>query len=388
MANMPMQPVQDAGIFSNIVQMLGMRGSQDAGQQLLPQQPEMVAPAQPNFAPQGSFDPAQVQQVQQAPEAPMDGILKGGMDESKQQRLLLLSAALMSPGGISDKLRLAALSQAAYTELQGEAGKNDLAKQVEADRLRMDSESNRTLRGAQTAESQQRTGESAVKVPLEIARIRMDTKKLEVEVDLAERRYKALQKIDPEGAKQAKLELDTAQEKLATQKAQTASANASAGEHGARTTGITQENDARGILASETSTSEAIARATTTLNKGKTGASAKKDNLNLMAEMYKKANPEATEQDAAQYALEADAGTKGETLRAATALYQNATDDATRKSAEEVLVALTRKNAGTKAAPGTSSNTPGDNAAWVKARNSVKQGQQYVGPDGKTYTRK
>lgn len=375
------------GIFDQISQVLGMQGSQDAAQPALQdmrQSPVLDPMTLPSWAPQGQFDPGQVQQLQQAPEAPTAGILNGGMDESKQQRLLLMSAALMSPGTLADKLRMATLSQAAYTELQGAAGRDDLYKQSEQERLRLDSESGRTLKGAQTRQVEQATQESAEKAPLEIERIKTDTRKLELEVELADRKYKALQKIDPEGAKQAKLDLDLAEEKLRTQKANTAQANASAGEHSARTKGVNQVNDARAILADPKSAPEQREQAQVVVSGGKSAAGQKKDHLEMIAKMYKQANPGATDQDASQYALEAESGTKGETLRAATALYQNATDAATRKAAEETLIALTRKSAG-KSGAAPAGNA--DKAAWEKARNSVKPGQSYVGPDGKTYIR-
>jgi hypothetical protein len=347
---------QEPGIFQRISQVLGLQGSQDAAQPML--QPEMVAPAQPSFAPQGMFDPTQVQQIQSAPEAPTAKMMgTAPMDESKQQRLLLLSAALMSPGGIQDKLRLAALSQTAYTELQNAAGRDDLAKQAEAQRLLGDSESNRALRGEQAAESRQRREESAAKAPIEISKLRADADKAELEYERASKVYAAAMKLDPTGEKSAKAAQDLEEARVKLENARINQANAGAAEHNARTAGVKQENAARDVLASPTATPEEITRATTTLNKGKTGVAAKKDSLTLMAEMYKKANPNATEQEAAQYVLEADAGTKGETLRAATALYQNATDDATRKAAEDTLVALTRKSAGKTGAAGSVGGT-------------------------------
>jgi len=375
------------GIFDQISQVLGMQGSQDAAQPALQdmrQSPVIDPMTLPSWAPQGQFDPGQVQQLQQAPEAPTAGILNGGMDESKQQRLLLLSAALMSPGNLSDKLRLAALSQSAYTEMQSAAGRDDLYKQQEAERLRQDSESNRALRGAQTEEVTQRTKTNAGKAPVEMQKLQAEADKADLEYQRAQKTYTAAMKLDPTGEKAAKAEQDLADAKVKAENARINAYNAQAGEHSARTQGLNQENAARDVLADPNSTPEKIAASTTVLNKGKTGAAAKKDNMTLMAEMYKKANPGATDQDAAQYVLEAESGTKGEVLRAATALYQNATDDATRQSAEETLIALTRKSAGKPVAASAGS---ADKAAWEKARNSVKQGQSYVGPDGKTYIR-
>lgn len=372
-----------AGIFDQISQVLGMGGQQDAGAMNLPQmqQTEVLPQNLPSWAPQGSFDPGAVAQAQQAPEAPMSSVVQGGgMDESRQQRMLLLSAALMAPGTLADKLRMATLSQAAYTELQEAAGRDDLYKQSEQERLRLDSESGRTLKGAQTRQVEQATQESAEKAPLEIERIKTDTRKLELEVELADRKYKALQKIDPEGAKQAKLDLDLAEEKLRTQKANTAQANASAGEHSARTTGVKQVNDARKILADPNSTPEQRDQAQVVVNGGKSAAGQKKDHLDVLKRFIKEANPGMGDAEAAQQALEAEAGTKGSGLRAAIALYNNDPNDA---EAKAYLQQELSKNKGKAPAAGGA-----DTVAWTKARNSVKPGQQYVGPDGKTYTRK
>lgn len=376
-----------AGIFDQISQVLGMGGQQDAGAMNLPQmqQTEVLPQNLPSWAPQGTFDPGAVAQAQQAPEAPMGGIIQGGgMDESRQQRMLLLSAALMAPGTLADKLRMATLSQAAYTELQGAAGRDDLYKQQEADRLRQDSESARTLRGAQTEEVTQRTKTNAAKAPVEMQKLQAEAEKADLEYQRAQKAYTAATKLDPTGEKAAKAEQDLADAKVKAENARINAFNAQTGEHSARTRGVNQVNDARAILADPKSTPEQREQAQVVVNGGKSAAGQKKDHLEMIAKMYKQANPGATDQGASQYALEAESGTKGETLRAATALYQNATDDATRKAAEETLIALTRKSAG-KSGAAPAGNA--DKAAWEKARNSVKPGQSYVGPDGKTYIR-
>lgn len=322
-----------AGIFDQISQVLGMQGQQDAGAMNLPsmQQTEIDPNTIPSFAPRGQFDPGAVQQLQQTPEAPMGKVLNGG-DESSQQRMLLLSAALMSPGNLADKLRMAALSQAAYTEMQGAAGRDDLYKQQELERHRLDSESNRTLRGAQTRQVTQATEESAAKAPLEIKRLEADAGKAEVEFDRALKAYNAAMKLDPTGEKAAKAAMDLEDAKVNYQKAHANQANASAGESGARAAGVKQVNAARAILADPASTPEQREQAQVVVNGGKSAAGQKKDHLDVLKRFIKEANPGMSDVEAAQQALEAEAGTKGSGLRAAIALYNNDPNDAEAKA--------------------------------------------------------
>lgn len=343
-----------AGIFDQISQVLGMGGQQDAAQMNLPQmqQTEVLPQNLPSFAPQGQFDPGAVQQIQQTPEAPMNKVLNGG-DESSQQRMLLLSAALMSPGNLADKLRLAALSQSAYTELQSAAGKDDLYKQTEQERLRLDSESNRTLRGAQTKQVTQQTEESAAKAPIEIEKLTSEAAKSKVDLEKAQKAWEAAMKVDPTGEKAAKAEMDLKDAQVRYQNAHTNQANASAGEASARTAGVKQINAARGILADPKSTSDQRDQAQVVVNGGKSAAGQKKDHLDVVKRFIKESNPTMSDAEAAQQALEMEAGTKGSGLRAAIALYNNDPNDA---EAKAYLQEELSKNKGAKA-PGTKGPT-------------------------------
>lgn len=361
-----------AGIFDQISQVLGMGGQQDAAQMNLPQmqQTEIDPQNLPSFAPRGQFDPGAVQQLQQTPEAPMGKVLNGG-DESSQQRMLLLSAALMSPGNLADKLRMAALSQAAYTEMQGAAGRDDLYKQSEQERLRLDSESNRTLRGAQTKQVTQATEESAAKAPHEIAKLKSDAEKAEIELTKAQRAWQAAMKLDPTGEKTLQAEMDLKEAQIKYQRAHASQASASAGESSARTAGVKQVNDARAILADPKSTPEQRDQAQVVVNGGKSPAGQKKDHLDVLKRFIKEANPEMSDVEAAQQALEAEAGTKGSGLRAAIALYNNDPNDAEAKAYLQQELSKNKGKAPAAGKPVTGAITEGTIAKNAKGERII-----------------
>jgi hypothetical protein len=315
----------------------------------------------------------------------MAGLFGGGMDESKQQRLLLLSAALTAPGTLADKFQLMALSQGAYTELQNAQGRETGQKDAEAERLRLESESRIGLQGAQTDESRQRASESAAKTPLELRNLTRTGEKLDLELKHAQEDYDAIAAIDPKGAKRAKAKLDEAQAKVAEHRARANQANAAAGESSARATGVGQVNDARKILADPNSTPAQRSQAQVVVSGGKDPTTAKKDHLDMVSKYYKQANPTATDQEAAQFALDNETGAKGDLIKAAIALTES-TNKLDQEEGLTILRQVAKKRAGgASTGTGTKEATQAD---WDKARNSVKKGQTYTGPDGQTYTRK
>jgi hypothetical protein len=200
----------------------------------------------------------------------------------------------------------------AYGELTKSQEEERVAAEKEAARKQSETTALVDLRGAQSAESMQRTSESKQKLPGELEQTRLGNLEKQQRVESAElaykqakRLYEAKLKLDPTGATEAKLEMDTAKAKLDAEKALTGQRQAAAGESSARAAQTKAETKAMETLGSTTATEEEKTRARTE-------------------------------------------------LQAATALLQYAGDDDTRKGAEATLKAILTRSV--KA--GTPPNTP------------------------------
>lgn len=349
MADLPI-PQQDPGIYQKMASVLGLPGSTPAvdanvgGSQNFAPSFTPTAPAVPSFAPSGTFSPQDVQQAQAAqekPESGLGGILGGEMTEAKKQRMMLFAAAMMSGGSLVDKLQLAALSQSAYTELQGAQARETAQKQAEMERQRLDSENLRTQRTASTESTLEATSQSKEMRPANVRKASAEADKVEAESEKisAEADIKALEaaesrlliaarnKLDPTGAERAKLALEDVRAALALKKSQSRAADANAGHAAAsaahlteQTAGESQKNMARLTLTNSDATPDQHAAALEVLSGGRSALNAKKDEHTMIKKLYKEANPGATEQEQAAYALEYGTTAKGQLLRAAQAI--------------------------------------------------------------------
>lgn len=192
---------------------------------------------------------------------------RGGFEDPN--RWLITAAALASG---PRALQLLPLAHMAYGELTKSQEEERVAAEKEAARKQSETTALVDLRGAQSAESMQRTSESKQKLPGELEQTRLGNLEKQQRVESAElaykqakRLYEAKLKLDPTGATEAKLEMDTAKAKLDAEKALTGQRQAAAGESSARAAQTKAETKAMETLGSTTATEEEKTRARTEL---------------------------------------------------------------------------------------------------------------------------
>lgn len=243
---------------------------------------------------------------------------------------------------------------------------------------------------ATTAATQQATQQSAAQFPNLQAKLAQEVKNLRTQGKTAE----AQALIQEAKAGNIKTELDL---ENASRRANINQSNAAAGASAAQaryadqgTQGRILENEARVTLLDENVTPKAQEAATRVLNNGKTDRTSAKAGNDAMMSIIKIANPDWTDAQVAQEALNRSGSAKVNYLNVA----QKVIDNADQYSPEEVAAArrlvgasVTEQASRSQGGRGTAP-AAGGQEAWLKARNSVAVGQNYVGPDGQTYIRK
>lgn len=311
----------------------------------LPSMAQVVAPMPPAGEQPGLWDRIS-QKLQNDPAANM-ALLAFGARALQGQR-----PGQTGWGGLADAVMAGQMAHQATLENQQAQAR----QQQEMEMKQAESKSLVAGREATTEATKQGTKFSAEKQPLELEKLRNEQKAATLKVRIAELDAvveEAKARDDPTGEKRAKLARDTAKAELARVQAATAASRATAATQ--ETQGAMAQNKlwAQQVLMNPDAPQTLKDQATTILYGQKTAAGQKKEHMQVVAEFYKKANPNVTDAEAAQYALEAESGMKGEAVRAAITLYNSAEDEQVKKEMETVLRNMIKRNQKPAAAGGT-----------------------------------
>ena len=243
---------------------------------------------------------------------------------------------------------------------------------------------------ANTAATVQQTAQSAAQFPNLQAKLAQEVKNLRTQGKAAE--AQALIQEAKAGNIKTELDLENAAKRanIGQSNAAAASSMSTVRANDQLTQQRVWENEARATLSDVNVTPQAQEAATRVLNQGKTERTSAKAGNDAMMSIIKIANPDWTDAQVAQEALNRSGSAKVNYLNVA----QKVIDNADQYSPEEVAAArrlvgasVTEQASRSQGGRGTAP-AAGGQEAWLKARNSVAVGQNYVGPDGQTYTRK
>lgn len=350
------------------------------GETQLPQAPQMPegSPLAPPPAPAPEMQMPPPTMAQAAPQAPSepDFFTKLRSDPAMSQAMMMAASRLMqgqrpgqsAAGMVGDALAIGATAHSMLQENARRAGleERQVARQERESTARVDSLE------TETAQKKALFPETQAKLAADVRRLRAAGDKEAAQALIAE--YNS----DPKRLAE-KWNLDVK------------AANA----------GIARDNAAAGASAANAALTNEKGKAAKTLNEQNdpnavlhgthTGKNAAKQKLDELSTYVKQAYPEMTEQQIAQHVLEMQSTKKGEGVEMLTKLMESE-DAAVRKWATEKLATKAGYKADgagkPTAKPAASGAAPtADAAAWEKARTSVAVGEQYVGPDGRSYTR-
>lgn len=243
---------------------------------------------------------------------------------------------------------------------------------------------------ANTAATQQQTQQSAAQFPNMQAKLAQEVKNLRAQGQTAA--ANALIQEAKAGNIKTELDLENAARRanINQSNASAASSMSTVRANEQLTQGRILENEARVTLMDKNATEADRESSTRVLNHGKSDKTVVKSQQNALKELIKEANPDWTPAQVAQEALNMGQTAKTNYLNVAQKVIDNPDGySADVVAAAKQVVSGSLQDQARRGQPGKgAAPVAGGQDAWLKARNSVAVGQNYIGPDGQTYTRK